>query len=77
MDKTLQIVELMLTEMEKQPNRYRLEITAKGMCIIDIKELIEKKRELPDYYTYFHEPTENYQHDCNKMFEEFIGGLKA
>lgn len=77
MDKTLQIVELMLTEMKKQPFRYQMEFTTKGMCVIDFKELLEKKREIPEYFTHFYEPVKDYEIECNKQFEEFIGGLKA
>lgn len=77
MDKTLQIVELMLTEMENNPGRYKVEVTSQGVCIIDYENLVNKKRELPDYYTFFYKPEETYEHECNKMFNEFIGGLKA
>ena len=77
MDKTLQIVELMLTEMEKEPNRYRLEITTKGLLISDCKEMNKGFAEMPTYYTFFYEPSQDWHHDCNKQFEEFIGGLKA
>lgn len=77
MSKTLQIVELMLTEMEKDPGRYKVEVTAQGICIIDYEEFLKPEVEMPTYYTFFHEPLENYQIECNKQFDEFIGGLKA
>ena len=77
MDKTLQIVELMLAEMGKEPNRYRMEITSGGMCISDCKELNKGFAELPTYYTFFNKPIQDWQCYCNNLFDEFIGGLKA
>ena len=67
----------MLTEMKKEPNRYRLEITSKGLLISDCKEINKGFAQLPTYYTFFYEPSLGWHHDCNKQFEEFIGGLKA
>lgn len=77
MDKTLQIVELMLNVMEKNPGRYKVEVTTHGICIIDFIEIIKMKSKMPTYYTFFHKPTESYQSACNSSFDEFIGGLKA
>ena len=77
MDKTLQIVELMLNVMKENPGRYKVEVTSRGMCIIDFIKIIEKTNVMPDYYTFFYKPEETYEIECNKMFEEFIGGLKA
>ena len=77
MDKTLQIVELMLNVMEKEPGRYKVEETSQGICIIDFIEIIKMKSEMPTYYIFFYKPEENYEIECNSSFEEFIGGLKA
>lgn len=77
MDKTLQIVELMLNVMKEDPGRYKVEETSQGICIIDFIKIIEKTNVMPDYYTFFYKPEETYEIECNKMFEEFIGGLKA
>lgn len=77
MDKTLQIVELMLNVMEKNPGRYKVEIAAKGMCIIDYEDIMRSEAKMPAYYTHVYNPTEDYEVWCNKMFKEFIGGLKA
>ena len=77
MDKTLQIVELMLTEMGKEPNRYRLEITSSGLLISDRNEMNKGFAEMPEYFTFFYEPSQGWHHECNKQFDEFIGGLKA
>jgi len=77
MSRTMQIIELIVSAMEKEPDRYRLDVTSRGLCIADCKELNENKREMPQYYTHFYEITEGYQIECNKEFEKFIGGLKA
>jgi hypothetical protein len=77
MSRTMQIIELIVLEMEKEPDRYRLEVTSRGLIVADCKELYENKREMPLYYTHFYEITEGYQIECDKAFEEFIGGLKA
>ena len=73
----MQIIELIVLEMEKEPDRYRLDVTSRGLCIADCKELYEGKTEMPKYYTHFYVADEGYQIECNKAFEEFIGGLKA
>ncbi len=77
MSRTLQIIELLIAEMEKEQGRYKIEITSKGICIIDFYQVLETKREMPEYYFHFYTPKEHYELECNNKFVKFIGGLKA
>lgn len=77
MSRTMQIIELMIHKMEKNPDRYRMEITSRGLCITDTFPVVFENAELPDYYFHFYEPAEVYEEECNKLFEVFIGGIKA
>lgn len=73
MSRTLQIIELLITEMERNLDRYKVELTSRGLCIT---ELIRVKGTNACYF-HFYEPIEDYEVECNKSFEEFIRGLKA
>lgn len=78
MDTKIQILELLLALMEFMPKRYIVEITSKGIMVRDMifYTTSDRGEQLPIYYSYFYTPEEKYQYECNKQFEELIGGLR-
>jgi len=77
MSRTLQIIELIVSVMEKEPGRYKLEVTSWGMCVTNHKGMNGKDVTIPQCLFHFYTPLEEYEVEGNKIFEDFISGLKA